>query len=278
MTCNKYLVNNEKCLILQNQNLYFDDEGKLLKNFCAVKCIEVDNNLYKISEGTILDQYVYMLAVVAYLQKERYLPFFGNDVLYFCSRENDLCRGSQALAQGFATSKFQFDRFFVRQYISLFKLNYDLFFSLYQYLLKDCHNDICCDYFLEDKDEICDDEVLDQYYEDVPSSSFIMGESNGDKDRILVDGYDVILGYHCFLENAINWSFFDESCQLNIHSGSRNFRGDFKECKMISAPWQDRNICYHTLSSLFPYNKSCFEHLEIEINILVYDYKKKMIL
>jgi hypothetical protein len=275
MTCNKYLVDNEKKLLLRNQNVYFDNEGKFLKDFHVVNHIEVDNNLYRISEGTILDQYVYMLAIVVYLQKERYLSFSKNDVLYFCCRENDLCRGSQALAQGFATSEFQLNRFFVRQYISLFKLNYDLFFSLYQYLLQDYHNDICCDYFLDDKiNEICDDGILDQCYEDVPGSNFIMGESNGDKDRILVDGYDVALGYHCFLDNVAEWSSTDESCQLNVHSGFRNFRGDFKECKIIAAPWQDHNICYHALSSLFSYNKSCFEHLEIEINILVYDYKK----
>jgi len=159
MTCNRYLIKNEKCESLQDQMFYFDEKGRLRESFCDVGHIEVDNNLYKITQGTILDQYVYMIAVVEYLKKERYLAFSNNDVLYFCCREFDLCRGSQALARGFGTSEFRFDRFFVRQYISLFKLNYDLFFSLYQYLLQDYHNDICCDIFLEDKsiNEMCDE-------------------------------------------------------------------------------------------------------------------------
>jgi len=207
MTCNKYLVNNQKELLLQNQNLYFDSEGRFKKNFYEVNHIEVDVNFYRISEGTILDQYVYMLAIVAYLQKERYLSFSKNDVLYFCCRENDLCRGSQVLAQGFATTKFQLDRFFVRQYISLFKLNYDLFFSLYQYFRQNYHNDICCDYFLDDKiSETCDDEVLDQCYEDVPGSSLIMEESNGDVtiNHQVVLVYDKIcLGDNCSFKEVI---------------------------------------------------------------------------
>jgi len=195
----------KKKLLLQNQNLYFDSEGRIKKDFYVVNHIEVDDNFYRISEGTILDQYVYMLAIVAYLQKERYLSFSKNDVLYFCCRENDLCRGSQVLAQGFATTKFQLDRFFVRQYISLFKLNYDLFFSLYQYFLQNYHNDICCDYFFDDKiSEICDDEVLDQCHEDVPGSS---EESNGDviSNHQVVLAYDKIcLGDNCSFKEVIS--------------------------------------------------------------------------
>jgi len=274
MTCNRYLIKNEKCDSLQDQMSYFDEKGRLRENFCDVGHIEVDNNLYKIAQGTIFDQYVYMIAVVEYLKRERYLTFSNNDVLYFCCREFDLCRGSQALARGLGTSEFRFDRFFVRQYISLFKLNYDLFFSLYQYLLQDYHNDICCDMFLEDKsiNEMCDEKILDQFYDDIPPDSFL--KKNGDNDRIILDGYDVSLGYQCFFDYVVYWNSVDEPCQLNVHSGFRNCRGDLKEYKMVSAPWDDYSVCHNSLSSLFGYNNLSFKCLEINVNILVYDYRK----
>jgi len=148
------------------------------------------------------------------------------------------------------------------------------FFSLYQYLLQDYHNDICCDMFLEDKsiNELCDEKILDQFYDDIPLNSFL--EESGDNDRIILDGYDVSLGYQCFFDYAVYWNSVDESCQLNIHSGFRNCRGDLKEYKMVSAPWDDYSVCHNSLSSLFGYNNLSFRCLEINVNILVYDYKK----
>jgi len=128
MTCNKYFQNKDVANCLFDQSLYFDEKGRFRKDFRDLVKVIVEPNPCRFSSGTIFDQYFYMLSVVDYLKDNRFLSFSKDDALYFCSRECDLSRGSLALAQGFGTSQFQFNRFFVRQYISLFKLDYDLFF------------------------------------------------------------------------------------------------------------------------------------------------------
>jgi len=161
----------------------------------------------------------------------------------------------------------------VRQYISLFKLDYDLFFSFYLYLLTDYHNEICCDFFFEDEpiEDSYDDEVINEFYQE---QTYELPLSNSKDDRILVDGYDIKVGFRSFIDRVYHWTLKDETCLLNVHSGLRNCRGDLERYKIVCDPWQDRNICYNSMSSLLLYNNCIFQQLEINLNVLVYDYKK----